>query len=120
MNELPELCKQPKQLIDNVWRAGKGDAVTELVNPASGAVLARYTGAAKADLDDALESARKAFPLWRAKPAFERGQVLRRAAALMRERIETIASVLTQEEGKPLTEARSEVQITADMYDWFA
>jgi len=120
MNELPELCKQPKQLIDNVWRAGAGDAVTELVNPANGAVLARYTGASKADLDDALASAQKAFPLWRATPAFQRGQVLRRAAALMRERIETIASVLTQEEGKPLAEARSEVQITADMYDWFA
>lgn len=120
MNELPELCKQPKQLIDNAWRTGAGDAVTELINPANGAVLARYTGASKADLDDALASARKAFPLWRATPAFNRGQVLRRAAALMRERIETIAGVLTQEEGKPLAEARSEVQITADMYDWFA
>lgn len=120
MNELPELCKQPKQLIDNVWRAGAGEAVTELVNPANGTVLARYHSASKADLDDALASAQKAFPLWRAKPAFERGQVLRRAAALMRARIDAIASVLTQEEGKILAEARSEVQITADMYDWFA
>lgn len=120
MNDLPELCKQPKQLIDNVWRTGTGNAVTELVNPANGSVLARYAGASKSDLDDALESARKAFPRWRAIPAFNRGQVLRRAAALMRERIDIIASVLTQEEGKPLAEARSEVQITADMYDWFA
>ena len=55
MNELPELCVQPKQLIDNVWRTGAGDVVNELTNPANGAVLVRYTGAAKADLDDALE-----------------------------------------------------------------
>ena len=41
MNELPELCKHPKQLIENVWRAGAGDAVNELINPANGAVLAR-------------------------------------------------------------------------------
>lgn len=120
MNDLPELCRQPKQLIDNVWRGGTGEALVELINPANGATLARYTGASTADLDDALASAQKAFPLWRATPAFNRGQILRRAAALMRERIETIARVLTQEEGKPLAEARSEVQITADMYDWFA
>jgi succinate-semialdehyde dehydrogenase/glutarate-semialdehyde dehydrogenase len=120
MNELPELCRQPQQLIDGVWRAGGGSASTEIVNPATGSVLARYTSPTRADLDEALASAQKAFPLWRATPAFNRGQILHRAAALMRERIDVIGSVLTQEEGKPLAEAKSEVQITADMYDWFA
>jgi succinate-semialdehyde dehydrogenase/glutarate-semialdehyde dehydrogenase len=120
MHELPELCRRPGQLIDGVWRAGAGSAVTDIVNPASGKLLASFTGAAPADLDEALASAQRAFPPWRATPAFERGRILHRAAALMRERAATIASVLTQEEGKPLAEARSEVEITAAMFDWFA
>ncbi|HEY8011242.1 MAG TPA: NAD-dependent succinate-semialdehyde dehydrogenase [Rudaea sp.] len=120
MNELPKLGKHPKQLIDGAWRAGRGNTVTEIVNPATGAVFAAYQAPAKGDLDEALDSARRAFPRWRAVPAYNRGQILRRAAALMRDRIAEIGSVLTQEEGKPLIEAKSEVQITADMFDWFA
>jgi len=120
MNELPELCRQPKMLIDGRWRSGSGDREESVVNPASAEAIARYRIPSAADLDEALESAARGFRVWRQTPAFSRGKVLRRAAALLRERSEQIANVLTMEEGKPLAEARGELLVTIEMFEWFA
>ena len=62
-----------------------------------------------ADLDRALAAAQKGFETWRAVPAAERGAIMRRAATLLRERAGDIARLLTQEQGKPLAEAKGEV-----------
>ena len=81
----------------------------DVVNPASGKVLANVPHASKADLDAALVAADKAYQKWRKVSAFERGKLLRKAADLVRARAEDIAKVLTQEQGKPLAESRLEV-----------
>ena len=120
MSDLPELCRNPKLLIDGIWREGGGDLVSEIINPATGVVIARYRAPSAADLDAALAAAAKGFQLWRRTPAHTRAGILRRCAALMRERIEQIATVLTLEEGKPLAEARGEILVTLEMFEWFA
>ena len=95
--------------INGSWRVGEGRDAQTVVNPASGATLADVPLASAADLDEALDAADKGFKLWRATDVETRAGILRKAAALMRERADDIARMLTTEQGKPLAEARGEV-----------
>jgi succinate-semialdehyde dehydrogenase/glutarate-semialdehyde dehydrogenase len=106
--------------IDGNWKNGDGLKGEEVVNPATERPLAHLPHASAADLDLALESAEKGFAVWRATSAYERANVLRKAAALVRERAEAIATIMTQEQGKVLAESRAEVLTTADIIEWFA
>ena len=62
----------------------------------------------QADLDEALAAAAAGFKVWRAVAPFERCRIMRKAAAIMRERNEEIAPLLTMEQGKTLAEAKME------------
>ena len=107
-------------LIDNQWQDAKSGKRIDVRNPATGAVMAQVAHAGKVDLDRALAAAQRGFEAWRGTSAFERAQTMRRAAGLVRERADTIAQLLTQEQGKPLQEARGEVLAGADIIEWFA
>lgn len=107
-------------LIDGEWRGTKGRDTLPVVNPATGSVVAQLPVATTADLDDALESAASAFVTWRDTPAFDRYQILRRAAELLRERAGAIGRATTVEQGKPVAEATAEALAAADIFDWFA
>jgi succinate-semialdehyde dehydrogenase/glutarate-semialdehyde dehydrogenase len=63
---------------------------------------------------------KRGFETWRDLPAIERNKIMRRAAALMRERAGAIGALLTQEQGKPLVEAKGEAMAAADIIEWFA
>src|SRR6516162_2522088 len=106
--------------IDGNWKNGDGRKGEEVVNPATGRPLAHLPHASTADLDLSLEAAKKGFAVWRATSAYERANVLRKAAALVRERADAIARIMTQEQGKVLAESRAEVLTTADIIEWFA
>ncbi len=94
---------------------GKTLAVTD---PATDAVLAEvpYGGAAEAEA--AVAAAWKAWPEWRERTAADRGDRLREMARLMRQRKEDLAELLTAEQGKPLAEARGEIEYAAGFIDW--
>ena len=92
----------------------------EVVDPATNEVIGHVSHAGQTELAEAAEAARTGFALWRDTSTLERAAVLRRAAALMRERCETMARLLTAEQGKPLAEARSEIESSAETLDWFA
>jgi succinate-semialdehyde dehydrogenase/glutarate-semialdehyde dehydrogenase len=66
------------------------------------------------------EAANRGFDVWRKISAFDRYKMMRKAAQLLRDRVETVAQLMTLEQGKPLTEARMEVMAGADTIDWFA
>src|SRR5687768_10728067 len=102
--------------IDGQWLNGDGRA-EDVINPATERPLGKLPHASTADLDRALEAAQKGFNVWRATPAYERAKVLRKAAALVRERHENIARIMTQEQGKVLAEAKAEVLVTADIIE---
>jgi succinate-semialdehyde dehydrogenase/glutarate-semialdehyde dehydrogenase len=106
--------------IDGQWLNGDGRPGEEVINPATGKPLAHLPHATIADLDSALEAAKKGFAVWRATSAYERAKVMRKAADLMRERHEAIAKVLVQEQGKAYPEARAEVRTSADIIEWYA
>src|SRR6478735_7749342 len=101
--------------IDGQWLNGDGRAGEDVINPATEKPLARLPHASKADLDRALEAAKKGFEVWRNTNAYERAKVLRKAANLVRERADKIARIMTQEQGKVLAEAKIEVLTTADI-----
>ncbi len=107
-------------LIDGEWVPGAEGATVAVVNPATGARIADLAHAAPADLDRALLAADRAFAAWKQTTAAERHAVLIRAAALIRDRQDTIAAVLTAENGKSLAEASGEVGFCADATDWYA
>ena len=107
-------------LIDGAWRPGARGRTIPVVNPATEEVIGAVAHAEIGDLDLALAAAKKGFALWRDISAFERGKMLRRAAELLRERLERVALAMTREQGKPLTEARIEVLAAADTLGWFA
>lgn len=107
-------------LIANEWVDAASGRTLEVRNPATGQVIGQVAHAGKQDLDRALTAAQQGFEAWRDIPANERAATMRRAAALLRERADEIAALLTQEQGKPLAEARIETLAGADIIEWFA
>jgi len=107
-------------LIDGKWCDAASGKTLPVVNPASGEAIGTVAHAEKADLDRALEAARKGFDVWRKTGAFARYQMMRKAAELLRMRADAIAPLMTMEQGKPLAEAKMEVLAGADVIDWFA
>ena len=106
--------------INGSWKIGEGRDLFPVVDPASGEAIAQVPLASPADLDEALDAADKGFALWRATPAEARAAVLKKAAALLRDRAAAIAQLLTMEQGKPLAEARAEVMSSAALFEWCA
>jgi succinate-semialdehyde dehydrogenase / glutarate-semialdehyde dehydrogenase len=106
--------------IGSEWRRGKGRDTHKVVNPATGETLAELPLATTADLDEALDATARGFAAWRKTDVNERAAILHKVAGLIRERAETIAVLLTTEQGKPLAEARTEVLSCAAQFDYFA
>ena len=91
-----------------------------VINPATREVIAELCMADEQDLNDALIAAAGGFTVWRTTPAGERGRLLRETARLIRERTDSIARVLTKEQGKPLGQAKGELFVTAAYFDELA
>jgi succinate-semialdehyde dehydrogenase/glutarate-semialdehyde dehydrogenase len=107
-------------LIAGQWQDAADGRTLPVHNPATGKEIGRVAHAGITDLDRALAAAQTGFEVWRDTPAIERARTMRRAAALMRERAAEIAAILTQEQGKPLAEAKLETMAAADIIEWFA
>lgn len=93
-------------LIDGEWIEETNSGSETVLNPATERPLGTLPHAGRAELDHALAAASRAFESWKRTSPYERGQILRRAADLMRERLDHIATVLTLEEGKTLGRQR--------------
>jgi succinate-semialdehyde dehydrogenase/glutarate-semialdehyde dehydrogenase len=106
--------------IGGQWKDGAGRKTESVINPVNEKVLAELPHAGKADLDDALDTAKRGFETWRRTNAWDRARIMNKAAEIMRERLEAIAAIITQEQGKPLFEARLEVAAAADVIQWMA
>ena len=106
--------------IDGHWREGAAARKLPVLNPATGAAMGDLACAETADLEEVAEAANRGFEVWRKISAFDRYKMMRKAAQLLRDRVETVAQLMTLEQGKPLAEARMEVMAGADTIDWFA
>src|SRR5438045_2707633 len=78
------------------WRKAASGKTFEVRNPATGELLARCADAGRDETRQAIEAAHAAFPAWSQTPAAQRAQYLSKAAALMNERVDELARLLTQ------------------------
>ena len=106
--------------IDGTWTKAASGRTIDVVNPATNEKIGTVAHAERTDLDRALEAAEKGFRTWRKVSAFDRSKLMRKAADILRDRADAIAPLMTQEQGKPLPEAKMEVMAAADVIDWFA
>ncbi len=107
-------------MIDGAWTKGANGRTIPVINPATEEVIGTVAHAEKSDLDRALAAADKGFKQWRKVSAYERYKIMRKAADLMRQRLDEIATMMTMEQGKPLFEAKIETNLAADIIDWMA
>jgi succinate-semialdehyde dehydrogenase/glutarate-semialdehyde dehydrogenase len=89
-------------------------------NPATGMIVRRFANATQAAVETALANAKRAFTRWRAASMEERGARMRNVAAVLRQRQDVYARMMTLEMGKPIAQARAEVEKCAWACDYFA
>ena len=109
-----------KLFINGSWRTGEGRDSFPVINPVTGEGIADLPLATEADLDEALETARRTYPEWRATDVDVRSAILHKAAKILKGRADEIARTMTQEQGKPLAESKGEVLGAASLFDWYA
>lgn len=105
-------------LIGGEWHVGTD--TYPVINPATGEEVARAAQGIVREVASAVEAAAGTFPRWSATPSQHKAAILHRAAALLRERREAMAVLLTREQGKPLRDSRKELATTADVLDLYA
>ena len=109
-----------RMLINGEWVNGGGRSYIEVENPATEEIFERVPAASESDINDAVESADRAFRTWSALSPEKRGKYLHRAAEIALQREDEIASAMTMEQGKPLNEARGEVRKGAEILQYYA
>ncbi len=117
MSRFPE----QKLYIDGGYVAAESGERFDTINPANGEVLAQVHAAGAADVDRAVNAARKGQKIWAAMTAMERSRILRRAVDILRERNDALAELETLDTGKPLSETASVDIVTgADVLEYYA
>lgn len=106
-------------LIDGEWIFDR-PTLCDVENPSDETILGQVPKATARDLQDALESSARGFEVWRKTPPTERAAIMRRAAAIVRERAADIAPIFTMELGKTLSESLAEIERSASFLDWDA
>jgi succinate-semialdehyde dehydrogenase/glutarate-semialdehyde dehydrogenase len=104
--------------IDGAWTPGTQGDHEPVINPATGDTLGTVPHASNADLDAALSAAARGFEVWRDTPIEARTRILTTAARLVRESAAEIGTIMTLEQGKPLTEAQGEAMRSAGTLQW--
>jgi succinate-semialdehyde dehydrogenase / glutarate-semialdehyde dehydrogenase len=106
-----------RMFIDGEWVARSGE---DVLNPSDETVLGQVPHATAADLDVALAAAARGFGTWRDMAPEARHEIITRAIALLRERADQVAAIISLEQGKPHAQARAEVLRGADLMIWDA
>ena len=107
-------------LIDGAWGPAQSGRTIAVLNPATGEPIGTVAHAERPDLDRALAAAPRGVGVWGRPSAVERSKLLRRAAGLLRERIDSIAELMVAEQGKPFVEAKGEVSVAPENIEWMA
>ena len=113
------------QLNYKMWIGGelvdaRSGSSFEVTNPATGRVIATVPNAGLEDVRAAIDAAHTAFADWSAMPAHLRSNIIRNIYQLILQNVDRLARLLTEEQGKPLVEAKVEVESGAEWLNWFA
>jgi len=110
---------QLQMLIAGEWTNGTSGVTENVICPADGTVLGELPHASKEDLDDALNSSLEGFNKWRSETPLNRQSILEKAAKILEREFDKNSENLTREMGKPLVEAKIEMQVAIDLLRWY-
>ena len=111
---------QHKNFVGGKWVDAVEGGTMEVLNPATGEVIAEVPSGSQADVDRAVEAAQKALPEWLETTPQERSEALLKLAAAIDDNTEELAELESQNVGKPLGYARDEMPVSADNLRFFA
>lgn len=117
MKTVPDFWFETHPWIDGMWQ--RGSESVAVTNPATGDILAKVTRSSSESISRAIDSASLAMRQWRAWSAVDRGNLLKRVAALLLKRKDELARLLTAEQGKPYAQAAGEIDYSASFFQWF-
>ncbi|WP_017611097.1 NAD-dependent succinate-semialdehyde dehydrogenase [Nocardiopsis xinjiangensis] len=111
---------EKKLFIGGAWQEAAAGGTFEVEDPSTGTALCEISDATDVDGLAALAAAHNAQPSWGKVAPRERGEILRKGYELLMERQEELATLMTLEMGKPLSEAKGEIAYAADFFRWFS
>lgn len=109
-----------KCLINGRWVQSQDERMFEVTNPATGETVGKVPMMGKVETQGAIESAQAALTPWSRRTAKERSDILRRWFDLIMQNAESLAEILTLEQGKPLSEARAEIVYAASFVEFYS
>jgi succinate-semialdehyde dehydrogenase / glutarate-semialdehyde dehydrogenase len=111
---------ETRMYIDGQWCEAQGGGTLAIINPATEEPCAEVTFGGADDAKRAIDAAERALSDWSARTAYDRAEILKRTADLVRERADRIARLMTLEQGKPLPESKGETLATGAFFEWYA
>ena len=109
-----------QNFIGATWQGAHTGKLVDVIDPATGAVIAQVPDSGAADAAAAADAAHAAFHAWSTRPARDRAQILKRWHALLLQHQDDLGRLISLEQGKPLAEGRGEVAYGAAYIEWFA
>lgn len=109
-----------KQYINGEWTSASNNKTWDVINPATEEGIATVPFGNDVDCRAAIDAAKEGFKIWSRTNAFDRAVILKKASALMHERLNEYAKTTVLESGKPLAEAIGEWRVSANFFEWFA
>lgn len=106
--------------INGQWQSALSGSQIAVINPATGEILGHVPNMGAAETEHAIAAAQAALPAWRDQSANERSKILRKWFDLIVANREDLAHLLSLELGKPIAEARGEIDYGASYIEWFA
>jgi succinate-semialdehyde dehydrogenase / glutarate-semialdehyde dehydrogenase len=107
-------------LIGGEWTGGSGGGAIAVIDPATEDAVSEVADGTVDDALQAVGAAYDAFPAWAATPPRQRAEVLRRTFELMTANAESLARLMSLENGKSLRDARAEASYSAEFFRWYA
>ncbi len=120
MSSTSNLYPELQLFIGGEWISRGNRNSEQVLNPATGEVLGELPHATTADLDRALAAAEKGFKVWRSYLPEKRGEILRRAAEILKADGDRVTRVATLESGKPIAQSRIELHMATEVLEWYA
>jgi aminobutyraldehyde dehydrogenase len=109
-----------KNFVGGEWVDAADGGVEQIINPATGEVIAEVPNGTEADVDRAVQAAKQAYPEWRETTPGERAEVLLKLADVIDENTDELAQIESQNVGKPLSAAADELPVCSDNIRFFA
>ncbi len=106
--------------INGQWVKSDSGKTFETRSPINGEVLATFPSGTKADVNRAIDAAEAAYPKWRKTPPPKRGEILLRAAQILRQRKQEVGELVTKEMGKVIAEGKGDVQEAIDFLEYIS